>query len=193
MEFTWPPAWWGGTKDEASEEMSRAERVAQVVDETCEWFVNTHWIRGTLYTIDETGKKRFCAVGGFCQVLLDKQGLDRSPEFQPSRAQYQLAGSGFDWDLGILGDVFDAERELAITVDSAAVAGKEAFWSGSRSSDDPTSQKEVETHESIIVHWNDRSGVTSEGIVEKFRETSARIREHGLSKFPHKHEARYAA
>lgn len=182
--FTWPPEWMGDRKKD--KQQSFQERVVKVLEDTRDYFVETHWTSGTLYRVGANGKKYFCAVGGFCQVLIDDVGAgeSRAPEFNPSNAKSYLS----EWlaDLAPMRAVFAAERELAITVRPRGVSTYEAAvranWDaeGDEILDDTAS-----SYEGQIIEWNDHGIKDSQRIVDGFNDTIARVQEYGLSDRPY--------
>jgi hypothetical protein len=165
--------------------------VISILEITRDAFVATHWVSGTLYQMVEVPvyeqqvvkgveksvqvgykmKKVFCAVGGFCNYMLEKAGVPdelraRAEEaglFHPSQLERHRAVGGFLTDMRhgvdskVLEATFDAERALALAI-AEELPHKAANYNLASPAD----------VEGLIVEWNDSENTDRDEVVEMF-------------------------
>lgn len=121
-----------------------------ILKQTRDLFAQTHWTSGDLYTIDKTGKKRFCMVGGLCHIMVknnlpewlsaEEEKMNPKLSFYMYEIQDDRLLKGYDPEVFLSG--MDAEWELAKTI---------CLKSGHKLDPEASPQ----SVEDIIVGWND--------------------------------------
>lgn len=138
----------------------------QILKETRELFVNTHWTTGHIY-VNVNGKKKFCMVGGLCHIFAQHEIPEwLEGEDQSFYANTALRGDyGFGLEVEDYSSILEAEWELARTINPQLAKN--------------ASPLRVEDE---IVGWNDgeaskqfRRRGNASYVIEKMDETIARV------------------